>query len=124
MGPVGGDSGPGRGRLAEDRALDLLKGEGLKLVERNYRCRFGEIDLIMQDGQTLVFVEVRYRSSGRYGSAQESVTRQKQSRLLTTAACYLKGHRYNGPTRFDVAALSPGANGLAMDWIKGAFQAG
>lgn len=112
-----------QGRLAEDRALALLQQAGLKLIDRNYHSRHGEIDLIMEDGRTLVFVEVRYRSTNRYGSAQESVNRQKQSRLILTAACFLKEKRLDRPARFDVAALSPSPDGLSMAWIKGAFQA-
>lgn len=112
-----------QGRLAEDRALALLQRAGLRLIDRNYHSRHGEIDLIMEDGRTLVFVEVRYRSTDRYGSAQESVNRQKQSRLILTAASFLKEKRLDRPARFDVAALSPGPDGLSMDWIKDAFQA-
>lgn len=113
-----------RGQQAENIALDRLTEQGLRLIERNFRSRQGEIDLIMRDGATLVFIEVRYRKSNRYGSPQESVTRTKQLRLLATAAFYLKRYRYEGPTRFDVAALTPGLDGLELDWIKGAFDAG
>jgi len=112
-----------QGRLAEDHALARLEQAGLKLVDRNYRSRFGEIDIIMADGRTLVFVEVRFRRSDRYGSAEESVNRQKQARLIKTAACFLRENRLDRPTRFDVAALSPGPDGLSMTWIKNAFQA-
>ena len=96
---------------------------GLQLVERNYRSRYGEIDLIMRDGRTLVFVEVRYRSRSRFGGAEESVDRRKQTRLVLTAASYLREHHLNCPTRFDVAALKPGSGGPELNWIKGAFQA-
>ena len=112
-----------QGRLAEDRALTVLEQAGLRLIERNYHSRYGEIDLIMEDGRTVVFVEVRYRRSDRYGSAAESVNRQKQTKLILTAAAFLRDRRLNRPSRFDVAALSPGPEDLAMTWIKGAFQA-
>lgn len=111
-----------RGRWAEDRALAFLQERGLRLVERNYRCRYGEVDLIMEDGKTLVFVEVRYRASQRFGGALESVDRRKQSKLLITANCFLKERRHEGAARFDVAALSPAAEGYAVQWVKDAFQ--
>jgi putative endonuclease len=113
-----------KGRLAEDRTLDFLQQRGLRLIERNYRCRYGEIDLIMEDGRTVVFVEVRFRGSLRFGGALESVDRRKQAKLLTTAMCFLKERRLDRPARFDVAALSPAANGLAIEWVRDAFQAG
>lgn len=114
-----------RGRLAEDRALEFLQQQGLRLIERNYRCRFGEIDLIMDDGRTLALVEVRFRSNPRFGGALESVDRRKQAKLQTTATCFLKDRRlFDRPVRFDVAALSPGPNGLKVEWIKDAFRAG
>ena len=112
------------GHIAEDKALELLQLKGLKLVERNFRSRFGEIDLVMEDGPTLVFIEVRFRASDRFGSAKESVTRQKQGRLLRTAACFLQARRINRPVRFDVAALTLSAQKMSMDWVKGAFDAG
>jgi len=112
-----------QGRHAENHALGLLLKAGLKLVERNYLSRFGEIDLIMEDGSTIVFVEVRYRSSDRFGSAQESVNRKKQQRIILTASSFIKDKRPRQPTRFDVAAITTGPSGFSMDWIKGAFDA-
>ena len=122
MDPAGGSRAE-RGRKAEDEALLRLLAARLQLVERNYRSRYGEIDLIMRDGRTLVFVEVRYRSRSRFGGAEESVDRRKQTRLVLTAASYLREHHLNCPTRFDVAALKPGSGGPELNWIKGAFQA-
>ena len=122
MDPAGGSRAE-RGRKAEDEALLRLLAAGLQLVERNYRSRYGEIDLIMRDGRTLVFVEVRYRSRSRFGGAEESVDRRKQTRLVLTAASYLREHHPNCPTRFDVVALKPGSGGPELNWIKGAFQA-
>ena len=112
------------GQQAEDYALAFLQTQGLVLVERNYRCRGGEIDLIMRDGPQLVFVEVRYRSDQRYGGALASVGAQKQSRLIRAASHYLVSKRIDRPTRFDVAAVSPDQGKLAIQWIKGAFQTG
>ena len=111
------------GQQAEDYALAYLQTQGLVLVERNYRCRGGEIDLVMRDGPQLVFVEVRYRSDQRYGGALASVGAQKQSRLIRAASHYLLSKRIDRPTRFDVAALSGAQGKLAIQWIKDAFQA-
>ncbi len=114
------------GRRAEQDACDYLERQGLRLVERNYRCARGEIDLIMQDRDALVFVEVRYRRSHRYGSGAESVDWRKQGKLLTTAAYYLLGHpkAARRPCRFDVITLTGQDNGRAhIDWITNAFQA-
>ena len=82
------------GQSAESRAEAFLQARGLKLVARNWRCRFGEIDLVMQDGATLVFIEVRLRSRGDFGGAAASVTSAKQKKLLATARQYL-GHAEN-----------------------------
>lgn len=113
-----------KGQRAEDRALAFLQAQGLRLLERNYRCRYGEIDLVMEDGASLVFVEVRYRSSMRYGGALESVDRRKQAKLLTTARYFLQERGQGRSARFDVAALSPAAGDWAVQWVKDAFQAG
>lgn len=113
-----------KGRAGEDVALKFLRGQGLHLIARNYRCRYGEIDLVMEDGRTVVFVEVRLRANKRYGGAAASVDRRKQLRLRTTAARFLQERRLlDRPARFDVAALSPGQGQLAVEWIKGAFRA-
>lgn len=113
------------GEQAEDHALAYLQAQGLALVERNYRCRGGEIDLIMRDGDKLVFVEVRYRADNqRFGGALASVGTRKQARLIIAASHYLMAKRIDRPTRFDVAAVSSGQGKLAIQWIKDAFQAG
>lgn len=112
------------GRLAEDRALDHLRGHGLELVTRNYRCRRGEVDLIMYDDTVLVFVEVRYRRGEAFGGAAESVDWRKQTRLRATAEHYLAaraGHPVP-PCRFDVVALTGPAHRPRLSWIKGAFE--
>lgn len=124
----GGTAKPAAGRLsagqrAEDFALAQLRAQGLALVERNYRCRGGEIDLVMMDGPQLVFVEVRFRSGQAFGGALESVGARKQARLIHAAAHYLAAKRIDRPTRFDVAAVSPDRDGLAIQWIKSAFLA-
>jgi len=108
-----------RGDAGENRALDYLKQQGLTLVCRNYRSKMGEIDLILKQGPVLVFVEVRFRKSGQFGSAVETVTRSKQNKIRNTAQLYLqdKGLSSNTPLRFDVVGL----NGVDINWIPGAF---
>lgn len=112
------------GRQAEDAACRHLSERGLKLLERNFRHRRGEIDLIMQDNSCVVFVEVRYRRNPYFGGALESVDRKKQEKLVITARHYLQIHEHAAkrPARFDVIAISPGAQGLQIEWIKDAFQ--
>jgi putative endonuclease len=112
------------GKSAEQTACDHLRRQGLELVEANYRCRHGEIDLIMRDGETTVFVEVRYRRSNRFGSSAESVDSRKQARLLASAAHYLQQHprAARGACRFDVVALSSHNGRQQLDWITDAFQ--
>ncbi len=107
------------GPAAESRAAVFLKTHGLKLVARNWRCRFGEIDLVMQDGPTLVFVEVRMRSRSDFGGATASVTPAKQKKLLAAARQYLSTLKTLPPCRFDVVALNGNA---APEWIKNAFD--
>jgi putative endonuclease len=108
-----------RGDLAEALAADYLKARGLRLIERNYNCRLGEIDLILADGPALVFAEVRLRRSLDYGGAAASITAAKRQRILRAARHYLSG-RPERPCRFDVIlldALDPGR----IEWIKDAF---
>jgi len=107
------------GQSAEKRAEIFLAGHGLTLVTRNWRCRFGEIDLIMLDGATQVFVEVRLRSRSDFGGAAASVTSAKQRKLLAAARLYLSTLKSLPPCRFDVVALSADA---PPDWIKNAFD--
>ncbi|HFC52882.1 MAG TPA: YraN family protein [Gammaproteobacteria bacterium] len=112
-----------RGDRAEQMACDYLLAQGLELYERNYRCRCGEIDLIMGDGASLAFIEVRYRSSSRFGSAAETVQRRKQARIAAAAARYLQSNPKlaRRPARFDVVLLQPPAT---IEWIKDAFRIG
>ncbi|NOX75433.1 MAG: YraN family protein [Gammaproteobacteria bacterium] len=113
------------GKRAEDAACDFLRTKGLSLVERNYLCPRGEIDLIMRDARTTVFVEVRYRRSSRFGSGAESVDWRKQRKLLATAAHYLLLHpkAAKQACRFDVVSLSGSDGHAQLDWIPDAFQA-
>lgn len=111
----------GRGQAAEQRAAELLTSAGLKEITRNYRVRGGEIDLIMRDGDQLVFVEVRFRSRRDYGGAAASVTATKQARLTVAAQHYLLKLRTLPACRFDVVALQADA---PPQWIRDAFQPG
>jgi len=113
-----------QGQQAEQAAADYLTKSGLQLIERNYRCRSGEIDLILSSGTYLVFVEVRYRKRMDYGGAAASVDRRKQRKLLNTAQHYLQQRQCtNRPCRFDVVAVTPDSNGnLSCDWITNAFE--
>lgn len=106
------------GRQAEDAALDFLRAQGLKLVERNYRCRFGEIDLVMREAAVLVFVEVRMRRSVAFGGARESITSAKRARLLAAARHYLNAQPTEPACRFDALLLN-GDGGV--EWLRNAF---
>jgi putative endonuclease len=107
------------GNLAEALAADHLQLRGLRLIERNYRCRLGEIDLILADGPTLVFAEVRLRRNPDYGGAAASITAAKRQRILGAARHYLSG-RPERPCRFDVVLLD-GLDPDRIEWIKDAF---
>ena len=106
------------GRLGEDRALAHLQAQGLTLLERNFLCKSGEIDLIMQEGPTLVFVEVRQRAASRFGGAVYSVTPAKQQRLLRAAQCYLFRHKIPPPCRFDLIAIDD----EKLSWIQNMLE--
>ena len=108
------------GTAAERAAATFLQCHGLKLLETNYRCRFGEIDLILMDGDTLVFAEVRLRKSDDFGGAAASITAQKQGKLLKAARHYLASRKKTPRCRFDAVLLS-GMNEHDMQWIKNAF---
>ncbi len=110
------------GKQYEDLACKHLRKHGLKLLTRNYHCRRGEIDLIMRDKESLVFVEVRYRRQARYGSASESVDWYKQQRLIATAEHYLLHESKTQPAaRFDVVAISGTEGNIELEWINNAF---
>lgn len=109
------------GARAEKLAAAFLARQGLKFVERNYRCRFGEIDLILQEGETLVFVEVRLRANPSFGGAAASITPAKRARLLKTARHYLARLDRIPPCRFDAVLLHDAA-GRSLEWIKNAVE--
>lgn len=118
--PPGATARQRAGQAAEQRALDYLTARGMRLLERNYRVRLGELDLVMADGDELVFVEVRQRAGDAYGGAAASVTPAKQSRVRRAAQAFLAercGPRRWPAMRFDVVAIE----GDRLRWIRGAF---
>ena len=110
------------GKIAEDLATEFLKQQGLKILSRNFRCRFGEIDVICQDGKSLIFVEVRLRSRGDFGNAAASVTFQKQRKIISAAQHYLSQLDTQPICRFDVITLDK-LDKHSIGWIKNAFEA-
>lgn len=113
------------GREAESCACSYLQQHGLLLLERNYRSRRGEIDLIMNDGKYLVFVEVRYRRGSTFGSGAESVDGRKQAKISACAQYYLQQypHAASRPCRFDVISISGAREPRKIQWIRDAFPA-
>ena len=113
------------GTAAESVACEYLQQHGLVLRERNFRAPHGELDLIMQDHDHMVFVEVRFRRNHRFGSGADTVSRAKQDKLLKTALYYLQRHPRlaKQPVRFDVVSISAMDGQSNVDWIKDAFQA-
>ncbi|MEG3753285.1 YraN family protein [Psychromonas arctica] len=109
-----------RGVQAEQQALVFLQKQGLLLICQNFYCRFGEIDLIMSDQGTLVFIEVRYRKNQDFGGATASITPQKQRKLIKTAKHYLSQLDDEPYCRFDVIAISEST--IEPQWIQDAFQ--
>ena len=106
------------GQKAEADAWQFLASKGYELVEKNYRFRGGEIDLIVRDDSTLIFVEVRFRQNSLHGSGAETVTSAKRKRIIRPAAYFLQSNpdESNRDYRFDVISMSP-----SIDWIENAF---
>jgi putative endonuclease len=113
------------GKAHETLAIKFLQRKGLQLVTRNYQCRGGEIDLIAKQGNTLIFVEVRYRKASLFGSAIESVTRSKQAKIIRCARHYLMRHpKLSGcDLRFDIVGICQNGNsrGYRVEWLDNAF---
>lgn len=108
------------GAQAEQLAAQFLQRQGLKLVQANYHCRFGEIDLILRDKEDLVFAEVRQRRSSDFGASAASIDARKQQKIILTAQHYLSSLSHTPPCRFDAVLLDAGGN---IEWIKSAFEA-
>lgn len=113
------------GRLAEQQAGLLVQKNGYRIIERNYRCRLGELDIIALKEQQLVFIEVRHRSKPQFGSGLESVDPHKQQRLIAAAQHFLSRGKYpHHHCRFDIISSRPGGDGkLDLQWLENAFQA-
>ena len=113
------------GRSAEEEAVRYLQSQGYKILARNVRAKFGEIDVVARDGPTLCFIEIKARSSTRFGFPEEAVTFQKRFRLIRLARWYLqKAGSPSVPVRFDVLSLLSGPDGGPgrTRLIKGAFE--
>ena len=96
------------GQAGEDTGVAMLREAGFQVLDRNFRCRYGEVDAVARDGDTIVFVEIKTRKTGAFGSPQEAVTGRKQARIARVAAQYLKLRGWlERPVRFDVIALGP-----------------
>ena len=115
-----------KGLRFEDQARDYLLAHGLLLLESNYRCRCGEIDLIMQEGETVCFIEVKYRKSLNFGGAADSIPLSKQRKIIKTTLFYLAAHKRlaTQALRFDALLIQRQADGYNhINWIKNAFYA-
>ena len=113
------------GKDAERLALRHLEQQGLRLLAQNWACRRGELDLVMLDGDTVVFVEVRYRKHAQWGGALASIDGRKRQKLILAAQFFLqKEHRWaDAPCRFDVVAIDSTPSGQAdLNWLKNAFD--
>ncbi|MCL2916256.1 YraN family protein [Shewanella corallii] len=106
-----------QGEIAEQQAKAYLEQQGLKWVESNVRYPFGELDLVMREGQNWVFVEVKYRASANFGGAISAVGPRKQQRLRKAANHYLQLHRIQAPCRFDLVAIE----GKHIQWLTDIF---
>ena len=112
------------GRAIEAAAEARLADAGLVPIARNVNCRMGELDLVMRDGESLVFVEVRYRRSASHGSAAESVSRSKRARIVAAARYFLMRNPRlaNRPCRFDVVAVDGEGDARRVEWLRDAFR--
>jgi putative endonuclease len=112
-----------RGSAIERLAAQWLQQQGLTLVASNHHVKGGELDLIMRDQDILVFIEVKHRTTTRYGHPLEMVNAQKRRRLIRTAALYIAHHRVSSPCRFDILAITGMPPVLEFQWEKAAFDA-
>ena len=112
------------GEATEATALQFLLRHGLSLITKNYRCQYGQIDLIMRDGNTLVFIDVRNRQYVQFGGSASSITAKKQKKIMNTALHFLQHHQTDAASRFDVIAMSPSETKIpyTIDWIQNAFM--
>jgi len=112
------------GRLGESEAAGFLEKKGYRVLERNYRCRFGEIDIVARDGAAIVFVEVKTRASDRFGTPGESVDSRKQLKITRTAQYYIESNRLGEvDMRFDVVGVGIREGVFSFELIRDAFEA-
>lgn len=114
-----------QGSHYEKMAAEFLRRQGLSLITHNANYRLGELDLVMRDGPTLVFVEVRYRACTKHGHAAETITRTKQTRLIKAANCWMLANKINSHSadfRFDIVAIHQ--MGQQIEWLKNAITEG
>ena len=112
------------GKKGEDEAARFLASLGYRLLERNYRCRFGEVDLIAKDGQSIVFVEVKTRANENYGTPKHSVDDRKQRRISLASQDYMvKKGLTESAARFDVVSITEDKNGFSVEHVIDAFEA-
>lgn len=109
-----------KGSDSEQLACTYLQEHGLTLVEQNFSSRYGEVDIIMRESDTLVFVEVRYRKNNHFGGAAASVTPAKQQKIIKTALSYQQRHAPNDGIRFDIFAIE--GDSTKVEWLKNAFD--
>ena len=119
----GGGSHHERGRNAEDAGVNWLEDRGWQIVTRNHRSRWGELDLIAIDDDTLCFVEIKARASARFGPPEVAVTPEKQRRIARCASAYLTWNPWQGPCRFDVLAMIADGTGWRFRLLRDAFSA-
>lgn len=121
----GGTSGSARAAGADKERLaeKHLRRQGYRIVARNVTYRFGEIDLVTRDGDTLAFVEVKSRTDDRFGPAVLAVDREKRRRVVLAARAYLTEHPWEGPVRFDVLGIDGVGEGRSFTLLRGAFEA-
>ncbi len=113
-----------KGKAGEDNAIRVLKKNGYRIIERNYRCRYGEIDIIARDGDTIVFVEVKTRSNSSFGPPKASVDHRKQRHIIKAATEYLaRCGLMDRPARFDVVGIELKGQGYSAELVKNAFEA-
>ncbi len=112
------------GKSREDLACRYLIDQGVKILERNYNCKLGEVDIIARDGKYLCFTEVKYRSDKKFGEPQEAVDHKKQKHICNVSRFYLysKYKSFDLPVRYDIVAISQNDKILTFKWIKNAFD--
>ena len=112
------------GAAGEDLAVRFLKKRRFRILERNFHSRFGEIDIIAQDGPYIVFAEVKARAANAAAGPLDAVTHAKQRKIVRTAQYYLQTHGTDLQPRFDVAAIVEGPGGPSVEYLENAFDGG